>query len=97
MNWYRLKIQTRAALADLQGGAGRLLRAGPVRCLRLALAVVAGLLTLACLPALLLAALLILVPVALCVVVLAGLALAAWPFQLPRLSIPPAAEEPPAC
>ena len=68
-----------------------------MRCLRLALAVVAGLLALACLPALVLAALLILVPVALCVVVLGGLALAAWPFALPRVPIPPDMEEPPAC
>lgn len=94
MNWYRIKHHTAAALADLQAGAGRLLRAGPVRCLRLALALVAGVLALAVLVALVLAALLILAPVALCVVVLAGLALAAWPFGLPRLPIP---EEPREC
>lgn len=92
MNWYRLKLQARDALASVQDGAGRILRAGPVRCARLALALPLAVLAFACLPALLLAVLLIVVPVALAVVVLAGLALAAWPFKLPRLPIPPHAD-----
>jgi hypothetical protein len=91
MKWYAFKYRAASALASVQDGAGRLLRAGPARCLRLALALVAGVLALACLVALLLAALLILAPVALCVVVLGGLALAAWPFKLP--SIPEAPPE----
>lgn len=96
MNWYRFKHHAAAALADLQAGAGRLLRAGSVRCLRLALALVAGVLAVAVLVALVLAALLILAPVALTVVVLGGLALAAWPFALPRVTIP-TGKEPGEC
>ena len=85
MKWYRFKYRAASGLASVQDGAGRLLRAGSVRCLRLALALVAGLLTLAALVAFVLVALLVLAPAALVVVILGGLALAAWPFKVPKL------------
>lgn len=86
---YRLRLRGADLLTQARGASLRLVSAGPVRCARLALALVAGIVAAVALVLLALAALIVLAPVAVVVVVAGGLALAAWPHGLPKVSLPP--------
>lgn len=91
MNLSLFRLRQRAADLLTQGRACSLrlvsavVSVGPVRCARLALALVCGIAAAAALVCLALAALLILAPVAVVVVVTGGAALAAWPYGLPKV------------
>lgn len=86
MTLYQFNYRVREALKDGRAHAQRLVACGASKCVRLALAVAAGLLAAVALVALALAALVLLVPVAVVVIALGGLALVLWPFQRLPLS-----------